>query len=216
MLHLLDNYSLVNVINTWDIAHLGCFICSLAFIARICWVRHRSANSAVFFYDGENMIKANLERLFVLESYILKPLTFCLLLVSGFWINLLFLNDLQKVLCPKNKDQSMPRLLMWLLLDALVVYACFVLTVFLYSVLFPCPLLCLSFLISCDLWAFSNKAPSVYLPVGWNNAWVSSDMWDVGHSIQGSGEDVSCLAKTPNLWSPSAFMDQRWKDSLVL
>lgn len=141
----------------------------------------------------------------------MKPLTFCLLLVSSFWINLLFLNDLQKVLCPKNKDQSMPRLLMWLLLDALVVYAYFVLTVFLYCVLFPCPLLCLSFLISCNLRVFSNKAPSVYLPVGWNNAWVPSDMWDVGHSIQGSGEDVSCLAKTPDLWSRSlsAFMDQR-------
>lgn len=79
----------------------------------------------------------------------MKPLTFCLLLVSSFWINLLFLNDSQKVLFPKNKDQSMPMLLMWLLLDALVVYACFVLTVFLCSVLFPCPLLCLPFLISC-------------------------------------------------------------------
>lgn len=43
---------------------------------------------------------------------------------------------------------------MWLLLDALVVHACFMFTVFPYSVLFPCPLLCLPFLIS---WAVICK-----------------------------------------------------------
>lgn len=84
-------------------------------------------------------------------------------------------------------------------------------------VLLPSPLSALLNLLGSNLRGFSNKAPSVYLPVGWNNAWVS-DVWDVGHSIQGSGEDVSCLAKTLDLWcrSLSAFMDQRWKDSLVL
>lgn len=75
----------------------------------------------------------------------------------------------------------------------------------------PSPLSALLNLLGSNLQGFSNKAPSVYLPVGWNNVWVPSDVWDVGHSIQGSGEDVFCLAKTSDLWcqSLSAFMDQR-------
>lgn len=59
----------------------------------------------MYFCDLENMIKANLERLFVLEPYIVKPLTFCLLLVYSFKINLLVFNDSQKVLCPKTNTK---------------------------------------------------------------------------------------------------------------
>lgn len=56
----------------------------------------------------------------------------------------------------------MLRLLMWFLLDSLVVHACFMFTVFLYSVLFPCPLLCMPFLIS---WAVICKVSQTRRPV---------------------------------------------------
>lgn len=164
------------------------------------------------------MIWANLERSFVLETYIMKPLTFSLLLVYSFKVNLLFFNDSQKVLCPKTKTKVCR------VVDVIssgcrgraCLFYVYCLSL-LCLVLLPSPLSALLNLLGSNLRGFSNKAPSVYLPVGWNNAWVS-DVWDVGHSIQGSGEDVSCLAKTLDLWcrSLSAFMDQRWKDSLVL
>lgn len=105
----------------------------------------------------------------------------------------------------------MQRLLMWFLLDAPLV-----LCLLSFSTLCCCS--ALLNLLGSNLRGFSNKAPSVHLPVAWNNTWVPSDVWDMGHSIQGSGEDVSCLAKTLDLWcwNLSAFMDHRWKDSLVL
>lgn len=56
----------------------------------------------------------------------------------------------------------MPRLVMWFLLGALVVHACFVFAVFLYSVLFPCSLLCLSSLIS---WAVICEVSQTRHPV---------------------------------------------------
>lgn len=48
-------------------------------------------------------------------------------------------------------------------------------------VLLPSPLSALLNLLGSNLLGFSNKAPSVYLPVGWNNAWVPSDggMWGI-------------------------------------
>lgn len=81
---------------------------------------------------------------------------------------------------------------MWFLLDVPVMSTCSLFTVFLYFVLLSCPLLCLPFSISraviCEV--SSNKAPSVYLSVGGNDTWVPSDVWNMGHRIQGSREDV--------------------------
>lgn len=69
----------------------------------------------------------------------------------------------------------------------------------------PSPLSALPNLLGSNLQGFSNKAPSVYLPVGWNNAWVPSDVWDVGHSIQGSGEDVSFPGKNIGFMVPKSL-----------
>lgn len=68
----------------------------------------------------------------------------------------------------------------------------------------PSPLSALLNLSSSNFRGFSNKGPNVYLSLGWNNAWVASDVWDVGHSIQGSREDVSCLAKNIGFMVPKS------------